>query len=122
MNHTEAQGSLCKGPISFTLSMGLPGVLAFTSSCIVFQCSYSRLVVCRSDASGHLGGEHVKSTRSSILHQGLQDRNVVAQGLATGCGSRHHHIPASQNGVDGLRLVGEHLGDASYFDGGLHWL
>ncbi len=97
-------------------------MLAFTSFCIVCQCSDSSLVLCRSDACGYLGWKHVKSTCSPILYQGLQDRNVVAQGFATGCGRRHHDIPASQNGVNGLRLVGEHLGDVSYFDGGLHWL
>ena len=79
-------------------------------------------VVCRSEACGYLGWEHVKSTRPPVLYQGLQNRNIVAQRLATGCGCGHHHISASQNGVNGLRLVGEHLGDVSCFDGGLHWL
>ncbi len=88
----------------------------------LLQCSDSSLVVCRSDACRYLGREHVKSTRSSILYQGLQDRNVVAQGFPTGCGCRHDNIPASQNGVDGLCLVGEHLGNVSCSDGGLHWI
>ena len=104
------------------LSMGLPEVLLVLLPACLFQCGDSSLVVCRSDACGYLGWEHIKSTSPSILYQGLQNRNVVAQGLATGCGCRHHHISASQNSVNGLRLVGEHLGDVSCFDGGLHWL
>ena len=104
------------------LSMGCRKCWRVLLSACINQCSDSSLVVCRSDACGYLGWEHVQSTCSSILYQGLQNRNVVAQGFATGCGRGHHHISASQNGVNGLCLVGEHLSDIPCFDGGLHWL
>ena len=71
---------------------------------------------------GFLFGEHVQGPRPPVLNQGLQNRDVVAQRLATSRGCGDHHILARQDRIHRLGLVREHLVDAPCCKGGLHWL
>lgn len=43
----------------------------------------------------YLGWKHVQGASPPVLNQCFQDGNVVAQGLATSCGGRHHNVLAS---------------------------
>ena len=61
----------------------------------------------------YLGREHIESTGPSVLHQSLQNRDVVTQRLATSGGSGHNHVLARHDSVNSLSLVREHLIDAA---------
>ena len=63
-----------------------------------------------------LGGEQVERPGLGVLQQRIEDRQVVAQGLARGRGRGHHHRTAGQGGLDRGRLVDVRPRDAP----GLH--
>ena len=51
-------------------------------------------------------GKEVHSPAAFFALHGLQDRDVIAQGLAAGAGSSDHHVAPLKGLVDGLGLMG----------------
>ena len=54
-----------------------------------------------------LGGEQVEGRGLRVLEQGLEHRQVVAEGLAAGRAGHHHRVLAAAHGVERLGLVQE---------------
>lgn len=54
-----------------------------------------------------LGGEEVEGAGLRVFKDGVEDGEIVAEGLAGGSGGDDHDVLACVDGVHGLALVGE---------------